>query len=92
MVSDDFAKYWADICSVSISLMAAMVARAQKQGFNTGDDPELTAVALVSMFNQFCYSQLSGDGRADAVDDEACIRTLANVFYRAIYHEETGPT
>ena len=60
--------------------------------FNTGDDPELTAVALVSMFNQFCYSQLAGDGRADAVDDEACIRTLANVFYRAIYHEETGPT
>ena len=92
IVSDDFAKYWADICSLSISSMTTMVARAQKQGFNTGDDPELTAVALVSMFNQFCYSQLAGDGRADAVDDEACIRTLANVFYRAIYHEETGPT
>ena len=44
------------------------------------------------MLNQFCYSQLSGDGRADAVDDEACIRTLANVFYRTIYHKETGPT
>ena len=92
IVSDDFAKYWADICSLSISLMTAIVTRAQRQGFNTGDDPELTAVALVSMFNQFCYSQLSGDGRADAVDDEACIRTLANVFYRTIYHEETGPT
>ena len=92
IVSDDFAKYWADICSLSISLITAMVAQAQKQGFNTGDDPELTAVALVSMLNQFCYSQLAGDGKADAVDDEACIRTLANVFYRTIYHEETGPT
>ena len=40
------------------------------------------------MLNQFCYFQLSGDGKADAVDDEACITTLANVFYRTIYHKE----
>jgi AcrR family transcriptional regulator len=92
MVSEDFARYWSDICSLSVSLMTAMVGRAQRHGYNTGDDPELTAVALVSMFNQFCYSQLSGDGGADAVDDEACIRTLANVSYRTIYYKEAGPT
>ena len=63
------------------------------QGFYADDDPKLTAVALVSMLNQFCYPQLSGNGRADAVDDEACITTLANVFfYRTNYHKETGPT
>lgn len=92
MVSDDFAQYWADICALSISLMTAMVKRAQREGFSVDDDPELVAVALVSMLNQFCYSRLSGDGEADAIDDEACIATLANVFYRAIYHKETGPT
>lgn len=43
------------------------------------------------MLNGFCYYQFSGDGSADAVDDEACITTLANVFYRTIYHKETGP-
>ena len=72
--------------------MTAMVKRAQREGFSADDDPELIAVALVSMLNQFCYSRLSGDGRADAIDDEACITTLANVFYRTIYHKETGPT
>lgn len=91
MVSDDFAQYWADICELPISLVTAMVKQAQQQGFCIDDDPHLVAVALVSMLNQFCYVQLSGDG-AKKADDEACITTLANVFYRTIYYEETSPT
>jgi hypothetical protein len=66
-----------------------MVKHAQQQGFCADDDPHLVAVALVSMLNQFCYTQLAG-GRArsvDAVDDEACITTLATIFYRVIYHK-----
>jgi AcrR family transcriptional regulator len=92
MVSDDFAGYWNELCALPIALIAAMVKRAQNDGYSTNDDPELTALALVSMLNQFCYYQLSGDGKADAVDDDACIDTLANVVYRTIYHKETGPT
>jgi AcrR family transcriptional regulator len=88
MVNDDFAQYWADICEHPISLVTSMVKDAQQQGFCAGDDPHLIAVALVSMLNQFCYSQLSGDG-AGAADDEACIATLAKVFYRTIYYEGT---
>ena len=91
-VSGDFAKYWADICQTSISLMAAIVKRAQRQGFATDDDPKLIAIAIVSMLNGFAYAHLFGEGRADAVDDEACIATLANVFYRTIYHKEDEPT
>ncbi len=90
MVNDDFAEYWNDICSLPIALITRMVKNAKQQGFCVDDDPHLVAVALVSMLNQFCYTQLSG-GRArsvDTVDDEACITTLANVFYRAIYHRE----
>jgi AcrR family transcriptional regulator len=91
MVNDDFAQYWADICELPISLVTTMVKQAQQQGFCAGDDPHLTAVALVSMLNQFCRVQLSGDG-ARTADDEECIKTLANVFYRTIYYEETSPT
>jgi hypothetical protein len=41
------------------------------------------------MFNQFSYVQLSGGaGDVDDVDDEVCITTLANIFYRAIYSKE----
>ena len=92
MVNEDFAQYWADICSLPISMVTAMVKQAQRQGFCEGDDPLLVAVALVSMLNQFCYTQLSGDGAQNDVDDEACIGTLTNIFYRTIYHKETGLT
>jgi AcrR family transcriptional regulator len=89
MISDDFAEYWRDICSLPIALITQTVKHAQRQGFCAGDDPNLIAVAMVSMLNQFCYTKLSG-GAGDVVDDEACVTTLANVFYRTIYHKETG--
>jgi AcrR family transcriptional regulator len=93
MISDDFAGYWADICSLPIGLISQMVKESQRQGFCApGDDPQLMAVAMVSMLNQFCYAQLSGDGAADAVDDTACVTTLANIFYRTIYPKEAGLT
>jgi AcrR family transcriptional regulator len=90
MVNEDFAQYWAEICELPISLITAMVKQAQQQGFCLKDDPHLIAVAMVSMLNQFCYAQLSGDG-ADTVDDQACVTTLANIFYRTIYSEEAWP-
>jgi AcrR family transcriptional regulator len=92
MVNNDFAAYWTDLSSLPISLISSMVEQAQQDGHCDDGDPKLTAVALISMLNGFCYYQFSGDGRADAVDDEACISTLANVFYRTIYHKETGRT
>jgi AcrR family transcriptional regulator len=93
MVNADFAAYWADLCALPISLITETVKRAQRDGYcQADDDPKLIAVALVSMLNQFCWYQFIGAGGADAVDDEACITTLANVFYRTIYHKETGPT
>jgi hypothetical protein len=92
MINDDFAQYWSDICELPIALITAMVKQAQRDGFSTGDDPHLIAVAMVSMLNQFCYTQLSGDrGTATApVDDDACITTLASVFYRTVYYEGTS--
>lgn len=84
MVNDDFAEYWAELCAIPISFITTMAERAQSQGYCPDDDPHLLAVAIVSMFNQFCYVQLSGRD-PEEVDDEACITTLANILYRAIY-------
>jgi AcrR family transcriptional regulator len=92
MVSDDFAQYWSDICSLPIGLITQMVKHAQRQGFCAADDdPQLIAEAMVSMLNQFCYTRLAGNTAA-AVDDDACITTLANIFYRTIYPKEAGLT
>ncbi|GJF11186.1 TetR family transcriptional regulator [Mycolicibacterium cyprinidarum] len=92
MISDDFAEYWNEICSVPIGLITSVVKQAQQQGFCAGSDPRLIAVALVSMLNQFCYTQLSGQASqpSDGIDDVACIHTLAEIFYRTIYYREAG--
>jgi AcrR family transcriptional regulator len=93
MINDDFAQYWAEICAIPTSFINEMVRRAQAQGYCADDDPELIATAIVAMFNQFCYLQLAGPGPspAGAPDDQTCIDTLANIFYRAIYDKEVRP-
>ncbi len=90
MVNDEFARHWYELCSIPIEFITAMVIRAQSDGYCADDDPSLMARALVSMLNQFCYLQLSGiNGQASSdVDDRACIATLSNIFYRAIYAKE----
>ena len=64
MVNDDFAQYWAEICAIPISFITEMVRRAQADGYCAGDDPQLIAVAIVAMLNQFCYLQLAGPAPA----------------------------
>jgi AcrR family transcriptional regulator len=93
MINDDFAQYWVDICAIPTSFITEMVRRAQAQGYCAGDDPQLIAMAIVAMLNQFCYLQLAGTGSSPAAapDDQACINTLANIFYRAIYYKEVRP-
>jgi hypothetical protein len=65
-----------------------MARRAQADGYCVEDDPQLIAVAIVAMLNQFCYLQLTSANSNGEPDDEACIATLANIFYRAIYYKE----
>jgi len=87
MINDDFAHHWAEMCAIPISFITETVKRAQSDGYCRGDDPHLIAVAIVSMLNQFCYVQLSG-ATPDDPDDQACIDTLANIFYRVVYCKE----
>ena len=87
MINDDFAQYWREITAIPISIVAETVRRAQAEGYCPGNDPQLIADAIVAMFNAFCYIQLSG-ARAREPDDQACIQTLADIYYRAIYSRE----
>jgi AcrR family transcriptional regulator len=86
MINDDFAQFWAETCEMAISFIAESVRRAQADGYCAGDDPRLVAEAIVAMLNHFCYIQLSGP-RSGEPDDDACIQTLANIYYRAIYSQ-----
>ncbi|MFF3490470.1 TetR/AcrR family transcriptional regulator [Streptomyces sp. NPDC002795] len=85
MVNEDFAQYWEDLCEGAVVGIAEMVARAQREGYCPGADPRLTACALVAMLNQFCYDRLANGRAEQGVDDDACVRTLAQVWYHAIY-------
>ena len=88
MVNPDFAEHWSQMCSQPIDFITETVRRAQRDGYCAGDDPQLLAQAIVSMLNQFCYLQMSG-ADTDAIDDEACVATLSNIFYRAIFSKES---
>ncbi len=84
-INDDMAQHWSDMCSLPIAFIAENVRRAQAEGYCPDDDPQLFAEAFVAMFNQFCYAKL---GRGGDPDDEACIETMATIYYRAIYCKE----
>ena len=86
MINADFAQYWSELCSIPISFIIDMVKRAQAGGHCVDDDPHLLAQAIVAMLNQFCYLQLAEDSAEP--DDHACIATLSNIFYRAIFSKE----
>jgi AcrR family transcriptional regulator len=90
MVNEDFAQHWAEICAIPTSFITEMVRRAQADGYCAGDDPQLVAVAIVAMLNQFCYLQLTSPTSAGAPDDDACVTTLANIYYRAIFYKEAA--
>lgn len=87
MINDDFAVVWDEICLEAESGIARAIRSAQRRGFSPGADPDLTAGAIVGMLNMFCYENLA-NGRASDVNDEACIKTLANAWYHAIYWTE----
>lgn len=86
MVNTDFAEYWSELCAIPIRFIADMITRAKRDGYCPDDDPHMLAVAIVAMLNQFRYPQLSG-GSAEP-DDQACIATLSNIFYRSIFSKE----
>lgn len=87
MINDEFATVWDELSAEAVDGIVHGVTRAQEHGFCPGQDPRLTARAIVSMLHQFCYENLA-NGRAASADDEACIATLTEIWYRAVYWTE----
>lgn len=84
MINDDFARVWDELCGDLVETIARAVTRAQDDGYCPTADPGLTARAIVSMLNMFCYDNLA-NGRSATADDEACIATLADAWYHTVY-------
>lgn len=87
MINDDFAKVWAELSDEAVNGIVGGIRAAQRQGYCPGSDPLLTARAIVSMLHQFCYENLANGREAD-VDDAACVETLTEIWYRAVFWRE----
>jgi len=87
MVDDRFAQRWRDIRVAGIETIKAGIDRAQAAGYCPGIDPWLTAGALGSMFEHFCYVSLAQGGAFShrSVDETAAIETIASVWFHAVY-------
>lgn len=87
MVDDRFAERWRDIRVDGIETIKAGIDRAQAAGYCPGIDPWLTAGALGSMFEHFCYVSLAQGGAFShrSVDEQTAIETIASVWFHAVY-------
>lgn len=87
MVDERFAERWRVIRLVGIETIRDGIVRAQQQGYCPDIDAQLTAGALGSMFEHYCYVLLAQGGAFvdREVDEEAAIRTVASIWYHAVY-------
>lgn len=94
MVDDRFAERWRDIRVSGIETIKQGIDRAQAAGYCPGIDPWLTAGALGSMFEHFCYVTLAQGGAFShrSVDEETAIEAIASIWFHAVYWTtETTP-
>jgi AcrR family transcriptional regulator len=94
MVDDRFAQRWRDIRVAGIETIKSGIDRAQAAGYCPGIDPWLTAGALGSMFEHFCYVSLAQGGAFShrSVDETMAVKTIAAVWFHAVYWTaETAP-
>ena len=93
MVNDDFAQYWADICSLPIST-------GHHDG-ETGSAAKASARTTTRIWSRSRWCRCSTSSATRSCPGTApgmtstmrrASRTLANIFYRTIYHKETGLT
>lgn len=87
MVDDRFAQRWRDIRVAGIETIKSGIDRAQAAGYCPGIDPWLTAGALGSMFEHFCYVSLAQGGAFShrSVDETTAVETIAAVWFHAVY-------
>lgn len=87
MVDPNFLRSWREIRRSAIDFIALGIERAQKDGYCPGIDPRMTASALSSMLEHFCYVWLAqgGDDEDSLLDEQTAIDSLVSIWYHAIY-------
>lgn len=93
MLDDRFAERWRSIRVIGIQTIRESIERAQRHGFCPDIDPWLTASALGSMFEHFCYVSLAQGGAfADhPVADDKAIDTMASILFHSVFWTADGP-
>lgn len=94
MLDDRFADRWRAIRVVGIEPIRDSIEQAQANGYCPDIDPWMTAAALGSMFEHFCYVSLAQGGAFSdhPVDDEAAIAAMATILFRSIFWKPSaGP-
>jgi AcrR family transcriptional regulator len=87
MVDPVFLQSWREIRASAVDFITQGILHAQKDGYCPGIDARMTASALSSMLEHFCYVWLAqgGDGSGTELDEQVAIDTLFNIWYNAIY-------
>jgi AcrR family transcriptional regulator len=88
MVDEAFLESWRQIRGTALQFIRRGIEQAQADGYCPGVDPALTASALSSMLEHFCYVWFvqGGDGgRRKKVTTRQAVDTLASVWYHAVY-------
>lgn len=82
-----FVDYWRDLRARARIGIAASVRNLQREGYCPGMDPDVTASALGSMMDYFCYVWLveGGETGHSSVSDEAAIETLSRIWFNALW-------
>ncbi|WP_116997670.1 TetR/AcrR family transcriptional regulator [Desertimonas flava] len=93
MLDDRFAEEWRRIRVVGIQTIRESIDHAQRHGYCPGIDPWLTATALGSMFEHFCYVSLAQGGAfADhPVTDDGAVDTMTSILFHSVFWTADGP-
>ena len=94
MLDEHFAQRWREIRSDARRKIAEAIRAVGDAGLATDPDPEVTASALGSMMDYFCYVWLVEGGEADrsSIPDDIAIATMARVMYRTVFATCEGST
>lgn len=87
MVDDRFADRWRDIRADARRSIAQGIRGVGAAGLASDPEPDITASALGSMMDYFCYVWVVEGGEADrsAIPDDVAIATMARVMYRTVF-------
>ena len=86
MIEGRFRDRWLELRAEAVTRIATTIRAAQSDGYCPGVDPVLTASALSSMLEHFCYIWLGQGGEKDVpLDVDRAFDALATIWVKAVY-------